>query len=341
MSYSIYPATAVKIAFPSCFPLLPGDILLSLVKKSPFLSYSQYLKSKYGEPVYRVAVDAGFSCPNRGDDRSRHGCSYCEVSGSRAPYLGSLRDIKSQIQGAISFLKKRYSARKYILYFQAYSNTFAPPDRLKRIYDSALSTAPFLEIIVATRPDCLSPSIVDLLASYKELGIDVWTEIGLQSASEITLKRIKRGHTVADFIKAFNLLKERNIKTGIHLIFGLPGEGLEEILNTVTMVASLKPDGLKIHNLHIPNNTILFQEYLMGEITVPLSDRHLFYTIKALELLPPSTVITRLTCDTPEERLASPRNFLPKAQFYSKLRREMEKQNTWQGKYFPGVTNKA
>ena len=300
------------------------------------MSYSQYLKDKYGEPVYRVAVDAGFSCPNRGNDRSQPGCSYCDVYGSRAPYLGIRRDIKSQIQGTISFLKKRYSARKYILYFQAYSNTFASPEKLKSIYDSAFSTAPFLEMIVATRPDCLSPSIVDLLASYKELGIDVWTEIGLQSASEITLKRIKRGHTVGDFAKAFNLLKERNIKIGIHLIFGLPGEGLEDILHTVTMVASLKPEGLKIHNLHILKGSILFQEYLMGEITVPMSDRHLFYTIKTLELLPPSTVIMRLTCDSPEERLASPRNFLPKAQFYSKLRREMEKQNTWQGKYFPG-----
>ena len=311
------------------------------MKKSPFLSYSQYLKDKYGEPVYRVAVDAGFSCPNRGNDRSQPGCSYCDVHGSRAPYLGSHRDIKSQIQGTISFLKKRYSARKYILYFQAYSNTFASPERLKSIYDSAFDAAPFLEMIVATRPDCLSPSIVDLLASYKELGIDVWTEIGLQSASEITLKRIKRGHTVGDFIKAFNLLKERNIKTGIHLIFGLPGEGLEDILHTVNMVASLKPEGLKIHNLHILKDSILFKEYLMGEITVPISDRHLFYTIKTLEMIPPSTVIMRLTCDSPQERLASPRNFLPKAQFYSKLRIEMEKQNTWQGKYFPGKVNKA
>jgi radical SAM protein (TIGR01212 family) len=310
-----------------------------------FRSYARYLKDKYGQPVYRVSVDAGFSCPNRGPDRSSPGCLYCDEWGSRAAYLsgeaatekGGQDALRSQIERSREFLTARYGARLYLLYFQAFSGTYAPVHRLKKTYDYALSCAPFKELIVSTRPDCIDTAVAELLASYRSPDFEVWVELGLQSADDGTLKRINRGHTVADFERAYLLLRGLGLKLTVHLIFGLPGEGLQEILRTVGYLAALDPDGVKIHNLHIPKGAPLFSEYLAGEISVPSDRRHLEYTVRALELLPPATVIMRLTCDTPPARLAAPLGFAPKPLFLSWLRRELQARDTRQGRlYRPG-----
>ncbi len=347
-----FPAFAQNI--PVLRRSLPAGIVILMPHSSLFRSYSAYLKERYGEPVYRVSIDAGFSCPHRGDDRSHPGCSYCDEHGSRAPYLSgdiskqptsnprgkSWRlkrngaEIQRQVTKAIQFLRGRYSAKLYILYFQAFSNTYAPLRRLKRIYDFTLSLAPFKEMIVSTRPDCIDIGTANLLASYKDLGLDIWVELGLQSASNQTLKRINRCHTVETFSKAYQLLKSMGLKLTVHIIFGLPDEGEKEILNTIRFVSHLMPDGIKIHNLHIPTGSPMFYEFSAGEIIVPTYLRHLQYCIKALEMLPQKTIIMRLTCDTPQSRLASPRGFRPKAYFYERLRSEMKQANTWQGKKY-------
>ena len=316
-----------------------------------FRNYSTYLREKYGQPVYRVAIDAGFTCPNRGPDRGMPGCVYCDEHGARAPYQGpaarlnreaagvqplpgSQEDIRRQVERGITFLKGRYGANLYLLYFQAFSSTFAPPERLKSIYDFTLGLARFRELIVSTRPDCVDETRAGLLASYISPDFDVWVELGLQSAHDRTLKRIRRGHTVADFTRAYLELKSRGVKLAVHLIFGLPGERLSDMLETVRFVADLEPDGVKIHNLHVPTGSPLFQDYLRGEVSVPCASRHTDAVCRALELLPPGTLIMRLTCDTPAARLASPRHFPPKTGFYACVTREMESRNGWQGKHF-------
>jgi radical SAM protein (TIGR01212 family) len=306
-------------------------LILHMKNEWPFNIYSNYLKKKYGCTVYRVAVDAGFSCPHRGEDRRAPGCSYCDEYGSRAPYLGDTSALHDQITGALSFLKQRYRAQGFILYFQAFSNTFAPVKVLKSIYDYGLGLAPFKELVVSTRPDCIDAEIAVLLKSYKNEQRDVWVELGLQSAHNNTLKMINRGHTVEAFLHAYELLKGFDIKIAVHVIFGLPGENQTEILATIKLVASLKPDGIKIHNLHIPYHTNMFTQYLRGEITVPCPKTHLEYVINALSLLPPSTVILRLTCDTPAARLAAPKNFITKQQFFTWLKKEMLTRDIHQG----------
>jgi radical SAM protein (TIGR01212 family) len=313
-----------------------------------FLSYAGYLKHKYGRAVYRVSVDAGFSCPNRGPDRSAPGCLYCDERGSRAPYLDSAdsvqgqhagadvkdwrQDLRRQIDTGRRFLHSRYGADLYILYFQAFSGTYAPVDKLRRIYDFALGCAHFQELAVSTRPDCIDPARAELLASYRREDFDVWVELGLQSANEASLRRINRGHTVEDFDRAFKICRSSDLKITVHLIFGLPGEGIDEIRRTVDYVAGLRPEGVKIHNLHIPMGCPLYSEYLSGELSVPCAARHLEYTIQALERLPRDTVIMRLTCDTPEALLAAPRPFPAKARFLSRLREEMDSRGAWQGR---------
>jgi radical SAM protein (TIGR01212 family) len=299
-----------------------------------FNEYSRYLRETYGQKVYRVSVDAGFTCPNRALSADGSGCIYCEVTGSRAPYLGDEQDLSAQIKNAQSFLESRYGARLYSLYFQANSNTNAKVEKLKVIYDTGLSAAGFCELIVSTRPDCVDEEKADLLSSYRSEELSVWVELGLQSSSASTLARIKRGHTLGHFENAFTMLRERKINVSVHVIFGLPGEGEEEIMHTIRYLAALRPDGIKIHNLHIPRNTYIADMYARGEVVAPGSERHLEYVIRALEALPEETIIMRLTCDTPRSSLLCPRYFRDKAAFYSSLRMKMEERNTWQARCF-------
>ena len=318
------------------------------MSEPPYLTYSRYLKERHGSDVYRVAVDAGFSCPNR-DSRSGRGCSYCDAEGSRAPAAarnqprfpvecgngGTLRmdmdSLERQVRASMTSYRRTHGDCQFILFFQAYSNTNAPVETLRRVYDAGLALAPFRGLNVATRPDCMDNQKADLLASYQGRGLEVWAELGLQSAHDETLRRIGRGHTAADFVEAFEMLRRRQVKIAVHLIFGLPGEGLHEIAQTMELLARLGPDGVKIHNLHVPAGTLLARQYLEGELVVPSPSRHLEYCIAAIERLPPSTVIMRLTCDTPVEKLAAPRGFWPKDRFLSALRAEMTARGARQG----------
>ncbi len=322
------------------------------MNEPPYLTYARYLRERHGCTVHRIAIDAGFGCPNRAGGRSAAGCSYCDPEGSRAPYLSGsgMRDgllcvgdcddphfrtaLARQVNDAISFMQRRHAATDFILYFQAYSNTHAPVETLRKVYDTGLALAPFRGLNVATRPDCVDEEKADLLASYARSDLEVWVELGLQSANDATLRRIGRGHTAEDFARAFGMLRERGLKVGIHLIFGLPGEGLAQIVQTIDTIARMRPDGVKIHNLHVPAGTVLAREFEKGEIAVPSPPRHLAYVIAALERLPPRTVIMRLTCDTPEKRLVAPRGFWPKEKFLSRLASEMRARETWQGRLY-------
>ncbi|OQY38769.1 MAG: TIGR01212 family radical SAM protein [Spirochaetaceae bacterium 4572_7] len=297
--------------------------------------YSDYLKKKYGKTVYRVGVDGGFSCPNRKGGRNGNGCTFCGSFGARSAYLGDNESLmEEQIKRSIGFLKRRYKAESFILYFQAYSSTFGSVNRLKNIYDYGLSLGNFVELVVSTRPDCITDDICKLLKSYVSDGFDVWVELGLQSSNDISLERINRGHNFKDFQKAFSLLKSYGIKVTVHLIFGLPGESSSDILNSVRDLAKLKPDGVKFHNLHIPTGTVMFEEYLRGELAFPSSLRHAEYVADAVELMPPETVVMRLTTDTPGSRHSVPGYFLDKSIVYNKVRSILEDRETFQGIHY-------
>jgi hypothetical protein len=328
-------------------------------EKERFNRYSRYLIRRYGKKVYRVAVDAGFTCPHRlrGDGS---GCSFCDEDGSRAVYqqdpeqhgsagedaaqrtaaysrkTGGLHQerfeaIRSQIQEGTRFLHGRYGAETFILYLQAFSNTFAQPRVLSAVYDYALSCADFRELIVSTRPDCIAPAHAELLAEYRSGNREVWTELGLQSAHEATLRRIGRGHTLRRFERAVGLLRERGIKVTVHLMFGLPGEGRREMMETVRYLAQFEPDGVKVHNLHVAAGTQLAREYLRGELSVPSLSRHLEYVAEALRYLPPQTVVQRVTCDTADAKRIAPRTVIPKGEFYSLLDKLLSDNDIRQG----------
>ena len=310
--------------------------------QEPFTTYSGYLRKRYGSKVYRVSVDGGFSCPNRGDDRMNRGCTFCALHGSRAAYLRSKREeddpgdrfahLRSQIEEGLSFLTHRYRAAEFILYFQAFSGTHGPVETLKRVYDFGLSLYPFRELIVSTRPDCLGEDVANLLGTYREKVEDVWVELGLQSIHDKTLKRIRRGHDFSQFVKTFDLLRSVGIKVAVHLIIGLPGENGDQIMETAREVAGMDPDGIKIHNLHVSKDTALAGEYLRGELSVPVAHRHINYVIQVLEVLPTHTPVMRITCDTPDRERLAPKREMPKQALFESLRSEMRRLETWQGR---------
>ncbi len=301
------------------------------LRAGPFYRYSDYLQTRYGSRTYRVSVDAGFSCPNRRLDPAGRGCTYCDVDGSRAAYVPGLIDIETQIHRGVRFLRRRYGAREFLLYFQAYTNTDADAKYLKSTYDRCLALYPFRELIVSTRPDSLSEEKADLLASYRNSEREVWVELGLQSAHNSTLRRIDRGHTVEDFERAYALLRRKGIMVAVHLIFGLPGEGRAEVMQTVEYVASLAPQGVKIHNLVIPRSAPLYDQFLQGEISQLGYQRHLEYTMSALEILPESTIIMRLTCDMHSSRPGLPVKRWNKARVYQDIERIMKCSGRRQG----------
>lgn len=322
-----------------------------------FRSYSSYLKEKYGVPAYRVGIDAGFSCPNRPDGRTGYGCTFCDEAGSRAVYIRndngsypeseqfrpcglpgfppgySAESVRSQIQRGMAFLKRRYHAEIFLLYFQAYSNTNASPEILKQIYDDALSAASFSELIISTRPDCLSEEKADLLAAYRRHDFDVWCELGLQTVHDKTLTAIRRGHSYADFLRAFGWLKERKIKTAVHLIFGLPGEGKPELDKTIDEINRLHPDAVKIHNLQIPVGTPMFDQLKRGEIKPYTMEEHLDNTVRALSRLNPDITVMRLTCDIMQSQRENNSGFWKKGTFLSELNKRLaETESLFTGK---------
>jgi hypothetical protein len=229
-------------------------------------------------------------------------------------------------------MRARHPGAAFILYFQAFTCTNAPAADLARLYEEGLACGTFVGLQVATRPDCVDAEKARMLASFRARGLEVWVELGLQTANDRTLARVGRGHTAADFSRACGQLKRAGLRTAVHLIFGLPGETVEDAAATARFVAAADPDGVKIHNLHVPRGSRLYREYLAGEVTAPGPERHLECTLRALELLSPRTLVMRLTTDTPEAELAAPRGFWPKSLFLDRLAAAMRARGTWQGR---------
>lgn len=317
-------------------------------------SYSDYLISKYGYKVYRVGVDAGFSCPNRKGPNKEGGCVYCDSQAAVAAYhrtsessythassfeknidflvcKSEQESVQNQIDHAIAFIKRRYKTDHYALYFQSYSNTFAPVAKLKEIYDFALEGRVWEGLIVSTRPDCVDEEKLDLLASYKNRVKSVCIELGLQSGDDGILRKMNRGHSVECLEKAAIKAKQKGLEVCLHILTGFPGETYAELQKTVDVINKVKPDSIKIHNLNIAGGTALFNDYLNGEVTAPCSQRHIANTVFILRRISKDIVIERLIAETPSHRLASPRLFPDKNSYLRQLEKYMEENNYTQG----------
>lgn len=277
----------------------------------------------------KVSLDAGLTCPNRDGTLSGQGCLFCEADGSGTGAARRGLSLEAQIETGL--YKSSSRADRFIAYFQAFTNTYAPAVELKRMWDLALSYEPMIGLAVGTRPDCLSDDVLDLLAGYAETR-EVWLELGLQSASDVTLTLINRGHTVDDFTRGARRAKARGLKVLAHVILGLPGEGQPETLATARFITALNLDGVKIHSLYISEVTGLARMYHQGEYQPLTREAFVRLAVLFLENLSPGMVVHRLTGDPNPNTLIAPRWCLEKQATLEMIRRRLESLDTWQGR---------
>lgn len=272
-----------------------------------YYTYDYYLRKTFGSKCAKLPVDGGFTCPNIDGRCGRGGCIYCSPRGS-GDFAGPPElSVTEQLECAKSRLTSKWDVDKYIAYFQAHTNTYAPLEVLKSKYSEALEFPGVVGLNIATRADCLEDDVVEYLAELAEKTV-LTVELGLQTSNDGVAKLINRGHTYEQFVDGYKRLRRASDKINIcvHMIFGLPGEGETEMMNTMRDVASLRPDQVKIHLLHVLRNTKMAQMYSSGEY-VPLErEKYIDIVVKALELLPPDTVVARLTGDGAGEDLLAP-----------------------------------
>ncbi len=306
-----------------------------------FNAYVNYLKEKFGHRIQKVAVDAGFTCPNRDGTLGRGGCTYCDNDAFNPSYCISSKTIKTQIEEGIAFQKTRYkNAHGFFAYFQAYSNTYASLEELRKIYAEALSVEGIRGLVIGTRPDTITDEILDYLAELSSRSYII-VEYGVESCYDKTLSRINRGHDFATAVKAIEKTAARGLPVGGHFIFGLPGESRKEMLDEAAIISELPFSSLKFHQLQIFRNTPMEGEFLKKP-----GDFHIFdyahykdFIIDFLELLTPHVSIERLAGEAPPRFIAANQWDIRNDQIMVGIEKQLEQRNTWQGRKFGDTAN--
>ncbi len=297
-----------------------------------YRDYNSYLRETFGCRVQKISLDAGLDCPNRDGTVGGAGCIYCNEKGSGT---GAARfaSISEQIRTGKERLAGKYKAKKFIAYFQSFSNTYAPLPRLAALYEEALSDPDIVGLSIGTRPDCVSDETLDYLAMLGETHL-IWLEYGLQSAKDETLERIRRGHSVAAFIDAVKRTRARKIPVCAHVILGLPGENTEDMLDTARFLALQDVQAVKIHLLYVIKGTALDQMYNFGAYSCLSREDYAAAVGEFLALLPPHIIVQRLTGDPHPEELVSPVWALDKQRNLEAIRAYMENSGLYQGKNY-------
>ena len=302
-----------------------------------FNAYSNYFKQTFGERVQKVTIDAGFTCPNRDGTKGRGGCTYCNNDAFNPSYCTPDKSVTQQINEGIEFHEKRYRrSNKFLAYFQAYSNTYAPLDKLKIIYDEALSVPGIAGLVIGTRPDCIDEEKLEYFQQLSEKYYII-LEYGIESCNNETLKRINRGHTFEEAVEALEKTKKFGIKTGAHFINGLPGETKEYILSQAKTISSLPLDTIKFHQLQIIKGTAMEKEYIKHpeNFTFFELSEYIDFFIRFIERLNPDFVVERFAGEVPPRFLAGPGwELIRNDQILVRFEKKLKELDTWQGKFF-------
>lgn len=300
----------------------------------PYYSLDYFLREKFGEKVMKITLDGGFTCPNRDGKISFGGCTFCSSRGSGEFAGDRLKSIHNQFKDQKEMMKKKWKSNKYIAYFQAYTNTYAPANYLKKLYDEALSEENVVGLSIGTRPDCLSDEVLNLLSYYNEKTF-LMVELGLQTSNDKTGELINRGHDSKCFKEGVKKLRERNINVITHVIFGLPHETKEDMINTVNFANSLDIQGIKYHLLYIVKNTKLYKDYLKDPSIYNLSmEKYIEILGEAISLTNPKIVIHRITGDAKREDIVQPLWSIKKWEVLNSIHDYLDKNNLYQGKLF-------
>lgn len=299
--------------------------------KTRYNDLNTYFRSIFGCRVQKITIDAGFSCPNRDGTISTGGCIYCNVRGSGTGAHTKGLSVTDQLLNGKRALSKRYNAKKFIAYFQSFSNTYAPVETLKHLYEEALSVDDVVGLSIGTRPDCVDEPVLALLETYAKNHL-IWVEYGLQSAHNLTLDFINRGHDVQCFKKAVDATRNRGIKICAHVILGLPGEERNHMLETAKAIGGTGIDGIKIHLLYVIKGTKLEKLYRQGRFRCLEQQEYADLVCDFLEFLPQDMVIQRLTGDPHPDELVAPGWSVRKTETLSLIKDILEKRDSWQGK---------
>ncbi|QAA30642.1 TIGR01212 family radical SAM protein [Clostridium manihotivorum] len=299
----------------------------------PYHTLNYFLREKFGEKVFKISLDAGFTCPNRDGTISKGGCLFCSERGSGDFAGDRCFSISSQFGDIKNMMLKKWKNGKYIAYFQAYTNTYAPVEVLREKYEEALAQEDVVAIAIATRPDCLDEDVLDLLEEINKK-VYLWIELGLQTVNDETAKIINRGYKLEVFEEALKKLKERSIDVVAHCIFGLPGETEQDMINTVDYIAHSGVKGVKFHLLHLLKDTPLVKLYEQGKLNFLTQEQYINLICKALTMLPEDVVVHRLTGDAPRDSLIGPMWSLKKWEILNEIDNNMKKCNFYQGLYF-------
>ncbi len=301
------------------------------VMGKPYYDLKSYYRNNSSERVYKIQIDAGFTCSNRDGSRGVGGCSYCDGRGSQLRQQGPLPSVRKQLEEGKRLYKRLRQATRFVAYFQTFTNTYAELSKLRKLYEEALSVDEVVGLSVGTRPDAMSEEVVELLSGFS-LDYDVWLEYGLQSMHAESLERINRGHSLEEFVKAVEMLSGSAIKLCVHAIIGFPWETREMVFQTADFVAGLPINGIKIHSLLLLKGTPLYREFLAQPFSMLERSEYVSLVAGFLERLPPEVVIQRLTAEGYRDIFVAPDWARNKLQVLQHLDRYQKDQGSYQGK---------
>ena len=296
-----------------------------------YYDLKSYWRNLFGCNVHKLAIDAGFTCPNRDGLVATGGCIYCDGRGSKLRQQGKLPSITDQISSGKKYYKPQ--ASKFIAYFQTFTNTYAPVEKLRALYDEALAQEDVIGLSIGTRPDCLDPDVIELLGEYAKK-YHIWVELGLQSVHNKTLQFINRGHNNQQSLNAVNALAGHGLNICVHIIIGLPGESAEDVLTTAKTIAALPLQGIKIHSLLALEGTALGEMYKKGSVSMITKEKYVSLVADILEILPPEIVLQRLTADGYRDIFLAPDWAMNKLDVLNSINKELERRNSFQGRYY-------
>jgi len=300
-----------------------------------YLNYNTVLKKEFSERVQKISINAGFTCPNRDGSKGTGGCTYCDNQTFSPEYCKPTSSVTKQIEEGIAFFYYKYQNQHYLAYLQSYTNTYAPLDKLKLLYEEVLSHPQIVGLVIGTRPDCVNNELLDYLAELSERYY-IMIEYGIESTKDETLKLINRGHDYACCAEAITKTAERNIRVGAHLILGLPKESREEILSHANELSKLPLTALKLHQLQLIRGTKMAEQYKTNPEWFHLyeADEYIDLAIDFIERLNPNIAIERFLSQSPAEFLLAPGWGLKNYEFVEKVRKRLQERDAWQGKFF-------
>jgi radical SAM protein (TIGR01212 family) len=301
-----------------------------------YFTYNFFLRQVFGHRVQKVSVDAGFTCPNVDGTKAKGGCVFCDNRSFSPSRRIRIREVTGQIDDSIVRIKRRYNVEHFLAYFQPATNTYAPVERLRPLYEEALAHPQVVGMAIGTRPDCVPDDVLDLLSEIAERTY-LSIEYGMQTIHNRSLEWMNRAETHEDFLDAMKRSCDRGFEICAHVMLGLPGESHDDMLATARELARLKVDAVKIHNLYCVKNTPLADQVAAGEVTLIEQDEYLSTLVDFLELLPPTTIVERISGEAPPDFFVGPAWCLDKPKVKAAFEQELQRRDTWQGRLWERV----